>query len=76
MTAAAQGAGLDAESAFNAALQAVSEEVAERVSSGKDFSLVSTAADIDGNASALSDIATKMKVAITAAKDPGPGRRQ
>ena len=68
MTAAAQGAGLDAESAFNAALQAVSEEVAERVSSGKDFSLVSTAADIDGNASALSDIATKMKVAITAAK--------
>ena len=68
MTAAAQGAGLDAGSAFNAALQAVSEEVAERVSSGKDFSLVSTAADIDGNASALSDIATKMKVAITAAK--------
>ena len=42
MTAAAQGAGLDADSAFNAALQAVSEEVAERVSIGKDFSLVST----------------------------------
>ena len=63
MTAAAEGAGLSAEAAFNAALQAVTDEVSERISNGTDFAFVSA-----DDTSALAGIAEKMSDAITLAK--------